>query len=79
MTQQLRHWFINSQGQTLVVINGPVEFLMGEKTEKTEPKKKGSVHSHGGSSHSHGAPAKTPTPVVKKSGHSHGDGKHHSH
>ena len=28
-------WYVNSQGQTMVVIPGPVEFLMGSpKTEK---------------------------------------------
>ena len=27
-----RRWFINSQGQTFIVVNGPVEFLMGDKT-----------------------------------------------
>ena len=37
--RQRRQWFVNSQGQTFAVINGPVEFLMGEKTETREPKK----------------------------------------
>ncbi|MBT7817628.1 MAG: SUMF1/EgtB/PvdO family nonheme iron enzyme, partial [Polaribacter sp.] len=37
--RQRRQWFVNSQGQTFAVINGPVEFLMGEKTERTELKK----------------------------------------
>jgi serine/threonine protein kinase/formylglycine-generating enzyme required for sulfatase activity len=34
-----RNWFVNSQGQAFAVIDGPVEFLMGGKTERTEPKK----------------------------------------
>ena len=29
-----RNWFINSQGQTFVVVNGPVEFVMGERRPK---------------------------------------------
>jgi formylglycine-generating enzyme required for sulfatase activity len=37
--KQNRNWFVNSQGQTFAVVNGPVEFLMGEKTRSTEPKK----------------------------------------
>jgi hypothetical protein len=32
-----RNWFVNSQGQTFAVINGPVDFLMGEKLGTTEP------------------------------------------
>jgi eukaryotic-like serine/threonine-protein kinase len=36
--RQKRNWFVNSQGQTFAVINGPVEFLMGEKTVSTERK-----------------------------------------
>jgi formylglycine-generating enzyme required for sulfatase activity len=26
-----RRWFVNSQGQTFIVVDGPVEFLMGEE------------------------------------------------
>jgi serine/threonine protein kinase/formylglycine-generating enzyme required for sulfatase activity len=33
-----RNWFVNSQGQTFAVINGPVEFVMGDKLVSTEPK-----------------------------------------
>ena len=33
-------WFVNSQGQTFTVINGPVEFQMGENTAIQETKKK---------------------------------------
>jgi hypothetical protein len=31
------NWFVNSQGQTFAVINGPVGFMMGENTERWEP------------------------------------------
>ena len=40
-----RHWFVNSQGQTFAVVNGPVEYLMGERAESTEPKKVTLSHS----------------------------------
>jgi formylglycine-generating enzyme required for sulfatase activity len=36
---QDQSWFVNSQGQTFAIVNGPFEFLMGEKTERTVPKK----------------------------------------
>jgi formylglycine-generating enzyme required for sulfatase activity len=32
-----QHWFVNSQGQTFAVVDGPVEFSMGEKTETAAP------------------------------------------
>ena len=32
-----RRWFVNSQGQTFAVIEGPVEFSMG--SPPTEPKR----------------------------------------
>jgi formylglycine-generating enzyme required for sulfatase activity len=35
---KVRNWFVNSQGQTYIVVNGPVEFLMGEKTSVDKPK-----------------------------------------
>lgn len=44
-------WFVNSQGQTFAVINGPVEFVMGEKTESSEPKKVTLSHSFAVASH----------------------------
>jgi serine/threonine protein kinase/formylglycine-generating enzyme required for sulfatase activity len=31
-----RHWFINSEGQTFIVVDGPVEFLMGETNTATK-------------------------------------------
>ncbi|MEO2031097.1 MAG: serine/threonine protein kinase, partial [Planctomycetaceae bacterium] len=49
--RQERRWFVNSQGQTFAVINGPVEFLMGEKTETREPKKVTLSHSFAVTSH----------------------------
>ena len=33
-TNHLRCWYINGQGQTIVVIPGPVEFWMGEADER---------------------------------------------
>ena len=31
-----RRWFVNSQGQTFAVIEGPVEFRMGSPPTETE-------------------------------------------
>jgi hypothetical protein len=46
-----RNWFTNSQGQTFAVVNGPVEFLMGEKIERTESKKVTLTHRFAVSTH----------------------------
>ena len=32
-SRQERNWFVNSQGQTFAVVNGPAKFLMGEKNK----------------------------------------------
>ena len=34
-----RNWFVNSQGQTFAIVTGPVEFMMGDKTEGTNPRR----------------------------------------
>jgi formylglycine-generating enzyme required for sulfatase activity len=33
-----RHWFINSQGQTFIVVDGPVNFVMGDEANFGEKK-----------------------------------------
>ena len=40
-----RDWYVNSQSQTFIVVNGPVEFNMGEKTEGAGPQRTTLSHS----------------------------------
>ena len=51
LPKQDHNWFVNSQGQTFTVANGPVVFMMGEKTERTEPKKVTLSHSFAVATH----------------------------
>ena len=37
-------WYVNSQGQTMVVIPGPVEFVMGSPRTEAEVRPNGSQH-----------------------------------
>ncbi len=46
-----RRWLVNSQRQTLAVINGPVEILMGDKAVTREPKKVTLSHSFAVATH----------------------------
>jgi len=32
--QKNRHWFLNSQGQTFVIVDGPVNFVMGDEQDQ---------------------------------------------
>jgi hypothetical protein len=43
-----RHWFVNSKGQTFVVVDGPVEFLMdeGERTRRVRITRRFAVATH---------------------------------
>ena len=46
-----RNWFTNSQGQTFIVINGPVEFVMGVKEFATGPRQVQLRHNFAVASH----------------------------
>lgn len=51
MGRQERHWFVNSQGQTFAVFEGPVEFWISDKSENAERKKVTLSHSFAMASH----------------------------
>ena len=51
-----RRWFVNGQGQTFAVIDGPVEFRMG--SPPTEPERNAARKSHAAWS----SPAGSPSP-----------------
>ncbi|MDA1166238.1 MAG: SUMF1/EgtB/PvdO family nonheme iron enzyme, partial [Planctomycetota bacterium] len=51
LPKQDRNWFVNSEGQTFTVVNGPVELLMGDRFERTEPKKVTLSHSFAVATH----------------------------
>ncbi len=45
-SQAQRNWFINSQGQTFVVVDGPVEFVMGDQATKVKLSHRFAVAAH---------------------------------
>ena len=52
-----RRWFVNGQGQTFAVIEGPVEFRMGSPPTETER-----IADHGDSHAAWSSPAGSPSP-----------------